>query len=113
MLSIRRELPAFVAFAALLCAGCSTMGVATDAGEPVVADDVASAADEAEAETPPATMGEQGKIEEGEVPLAVAQSEHHEDQAPIQQLNELVVVPGARHEQIHNLVAEAQASWPA
>ncbi|MEJ0100404.1 MAG: hypothetical protein WDO12_11985 [Pseudomonadota bacterium] len=42
------------------------------------------------------------------MPLAVAQSEHHEDPVPLQQLHELVVVPGARHEQIHNLVTEAQ-----
>ena len=62
------------------------------------------AAPAASNEEPAADPG--SKQEEGEVPLAVAQSEHPDQQAPRE-----VVVHGSRNrdEQIHDLVAEAQA----
>jgi hypothetical protein len=88
----------------LVVAGCTAIGGAPDEVEPVVID--AEPAPPAEAidsidETAP-IAAEVSKQEEGEVPLAVAESEHP-DQAP-----EEVVVEGSRvrHQVIHDLVAE-------
>ena len=89
----------------LFCAGCATTG-GTDESEPPLMDTEHTPAAEAAAsieETPPMAAGG-SKQEEGEVPLAVAESE--QPNAP-----EEVVVQGrslARHETIHDLVAEAQ-----
>lgn len=89
----------------LLCAGCATTGGSNDESEPTVI--------EAEPAVPPTELAtaieeaapvtdEGSKQEEGEVPLAVAESEQS-DQPP-----EEVVVQGRRHQVIHDLVAEAQ-----
>jgi hypothetical protein len=89
----------------LLCAGCATTGDSTDENEPPLIDAESAPPAEAAAsmeEAPTAAGG--SKQEEGEVPLAVAESEH--PNAP-----EEVVVQGRnlnRHETIHDLVAEAQ-----
>ncbi len=88
----------------LICAGCATTGDAIDENEPTVIDTVRAPAAEAAAsveEAPPSAEGA-SKQEEGEVPLAVAESEQT-DQAP-----EEVIVQGRRHQVIHDLVAEAQ-----
>jgi hypothetical protein len=86
--------------ASLIVPGCTTTGGAPDEIEPTVietesappADDTGASADEG------------SKQEEGEVPLAVAESEQPE-KAP----NEIVVQGSRnRHEVIHDLVAEAQ-----
>jgi hypothetical protein len=89
----------------LICAGCATTGGATD--EPTLIDAISAPPAEAAAaieETAPLAE-EASKQEEGEVPLAVAESEQP-DEAPTE-----VVVQGrnlSRHETIHDLVAEAQ-----
>jgi hypothetical protein len=86
----------------LICAGCATTGDAREEDEPTVID--AAPEPTAEAITPVAEQ--ESKQQEGEVPLAVAESEQ-----PDAGLAE-VVVQGhirSRHEAIHDLVAEGQA----
>jgi hypothetical protein len=91
--------------ASLFFAGCATTGGAAYEVEPPVTD-----AEHAAPAMPAATVEETAtdggsKQEEGEVPLAVAESEHP-DQAPRE-----VVVHGSRtrDQAIHDLVAEGQA----
>ena len=89
--------------AVLMCAGCATTGGAYEESDPVIGagDSVPEVAAVA-AEDP--KQQEESKQEEGEVPLAVAESEQEEDLAE-------VVVQGRvrnRHEMIHDLVAEGQ-----
>ena len=88
----------------LICAGCATTGDAVDENEPTVIDAVQAPPTEAAAsvEEPVPSAEAASKQEEGEVPLAVAESEKP-DEAP-----EEVVVQGRRHQVIHDLVAEAQ-----
>jgi hypothetical protein len=95
------------ALLSLMCAGCATTGGGTDEYEPTLIDAAGTAPAEATASIEAAPPSEEGgsKQEEGEVPLAVAESEQP-DQAP-----EEVIVQGRnldRHEVIHDLVAEAQ-----
>lgn len=93
----------------LICAGCATTGGTADEEEPPVIDaEGVPAAEAAPVEPTPteagAVVADTGsKQQEGEVPLAVAESEQPE--APPEE----VVVQGRRHEVIHDLVAEAQA----
>jgi hypothetical protein len=86
---------------ALISAGCATMGGAGGEPEPTLIDAAPEPTNE-----PPASAAEgESKQQEGEVPIAVAESEHEE--AGMAE----VVVQGHirnRHEEIHNLVAEAQ-----
>ena len=88
-------------FVALISAGCATSGGGVDEPEPTLIDPVPEPTVEAAASLP-----EESKQQEGEVPLAVAETEQADES-----LAE-VVVQGhirSRHEVIHNLVAEAQA----
>jgi hypothetical protein len=91
--------------ASLFLAGCTTTGGAPSEIEPTLvdADDPAPAGPTPSVEETAADGG--SKQEEGEVPLAVAESEHP-DQAPRE-----VVIQGSRNrdEAIHDLVDEAQA----
>jgi hypothetical protein len=92
----------------LTCAGCAATGGASDEFEPTVVDAVPdpvpeAAATVAEAET---AQPEPSKQQEGEVPLAVAETEQPEDGVAE------VVVQGrtlGRHEAIRDLVKEGQA----
>jgi len=90
----------------LICAGCATTGGDTDGNEPTLIDAAgappAEAAASIEEAAPSAEEG--SKQEEGEVPLAVAESERPD------KATEEVIVQGSRnrHEAIHDLVAEAQ-----
>ena len=87
---------------ALICAGCATTGGAGEESEPTLIDAVPDPM--AEAAAPVAA--EESKQQEGEVPLAVAESEQ-----PDEGMAE-VVVQGRirnRHEAIHDLVTEGQA----
>jgi len=97
----------------LLLAGCASTGNAGGEAEP---DLILAEGDEAEAEPGLDVAGnDEPAIDEAaeedsgdgpEVPLAVAESEQPE--APPHQLDEVLVTAPARHEEIHNLVAEAQ-----
>jgi len=90
-----------LALIALFVAGCATTGGAGEEAEPLLIDPVPEAPSEV---TASAEDGE-SKQTEGEVPLAVAESEQTSDMAE-------VVVQGRirnRHEAIHDLVAEGQA----
>ena len=93
---------------ALISAGCATTGGAGEESEPTVIESVpdpaAQAAASIAAEDP--KQQEESKQQEGEVPLAVAESEQ-----PDESVAE-VVVQGRirnRHEAIHDLVTEGQA----
>jgi hypothetical protein len=88
----------------LFFAGCTTTGRATYEIEPPLVDAEHAAPAAPAASVPEAAADAGSKQEEGEVPLAVAESEHP-DQAPRE-----VVVQGTRHrdEAIHDFVAEAQ-----
>jgi hypothetical protein len=90
--------------ASLFFAGCTTTGGATSEIEPPLIDSGHAAPAAAAAPTEETATDNGSKQEEGEVPLAVAESEHP-DQAPRE-----VVVQGSRNrdEAIHDLVAEAQ-----
>jgi hypothetical protein len=90
----------------LLCAGCATTDGATGENEPILIDaertPPAEAAASMEGTTPLAEGG--SKQEEGEVPLAVAESEQP-NEAP----KEVIVRgSGSRRQVIHDLVTEAQ-----
>lgn len=89
--------------ASLICAGCASTGGDSEEIEPTLIDTPAEAPTSTEETTPPIDEGA-SKQEEGEVPLAVAESEQPEGPP------EEVVVEGRRlpHEVIHDLVAEAQ-----
>jgi hypothetical protein len=105
----RTHLPALLVLASLLCPACVSTAVAPDEGEPAVVMDDAPA-DEAP-EVPAAAAepaAEEQQADEPEVPLAVAESEHLETPTHLHELDEVVVTASARHEQIHNLVSEAQ-----
>jgi hypothetical protein len=92
---------------ALISAGCATTGDAGEEAEPVidaVPDPAAQAAASIAADDP--KPQEESKQQEGEVPLAVAESEQADESVAE------VVVQGRirnRHEAIHDLVTEAQA----
>jgi hypothetical protein len=95
--------------ASLLCAGCATTDGDTDENEPTLIDAVPAPPAEVAAaieETLP-VADEGSKQEEGEVPLAVAESEQPNEGAS-EAPPEEVIVQGRRHEVIHDLVAEAQ-----
>jgi hypothetical protein len=87
---------------ALVAAGCATTGGADEDYEPTVIEAVPEPVVESPA-TPPEEVSKQ---QEGEVPIAVAESEPADDAVP-----EVVVQATirARHEAIHDLVTEAQA----
>jgi hypothetical protein len=87
---------------ALVSAGCATTGGADEDYEPTVIEAVPEPVVESPA-TPPEEVSKQ---QEGEVPIAVAESEPADDAVP-----EVVVQAHirARHEAIHDLVTEAQA----
>ena len=94
----------------LLCAGCATTGGDTEKNEPTLIDAEPAAPAEVAAaieETIP-VADEGSKQEEGEVPLAIAESEQPNVAPPEAAPPEEVVVQGRRHEVIHDLVAEAQ-----
>ena len=95
---------ALLVLASLFFAGCATTGSATYEMEPPLPDLEPAAPAAAAAATPEKAADAGSKQEEGEVPLAVAESEHP-DQAPRE-----VVVRGSRNrdEAIHDFVAEAQ-----
>lgn len=94
---------ALIALASLLSCGCATTGTPEEIEPPVI--DAQQAPPAAE---PAAVADEGSKQEEGEVPLAVAESEQAEQ--PEKTPPKEVVVHGSRSrdEIIHNLVAEGQ-----
>jgi hypothetical protein len=90
--------------ACLSCAGCATTGETSDEGEPYVV------SDESAPEAAPDAQAKEGV--EGEVPLAVAESEPPPSvkPAPAKELEEVVVqAVRERHEVILDLVSQAQA----
>ncbi|MEO8306650.1 MAG: hypothetical protein ABI616_01250 [Pseudomonadota bacterium] len=92
----------------LVCAGCTTTSTLVEEGEPtLVAEEQPSPQ---ELETQEAPEAAEGAVqEEGEVAIAVAESEHRESTPASEELGEVVVRARARHELIHDLVSEAQA----
>lgn len=105
--AVRLTVLTVLALASLAVAGCATTSRESDAAEPVVFDPtpVAAVEDDQIADTP-ATAEPESKQQEGEVPLAVAETEQAEEPPPPE-----VVVQGSRnrHEAIRDLVAEGQA----
>jgi len=98
----RRAIQALLVLASLTCAACATTGGAPDEGEPVL---VAQESAPQEAPGTPAAKN----VEEGEVPLVVAESEHPEDVSG-KELEEVVVeARRERHEVILDLVSEAKS----
>jgi hypothetical protein len=86
----------------LICSGCGTTGGAAGEEEPTVIDAAPPAEVAASLEEAAPPTQDDSKQEEGEVPLAVAESEQPTGKP------EEVVVQGRRHQLIHDLVAEAQ-----
>jgi hypothetical protein len=94
---------------ALLCAACSSTRGSVEEGEPVAPIEEVAAPKEtvvAQASEPEA----QDPDQEGEVSIAVAESEPREDVRPVEELAEAVVEarPLERHEVIRDLVTEAR-----
>ena len=93
--------------ALLMCAGCTTTGGDDEQVEPTLieAEPVPDPAPTITPDTSTPVEAEESKQEEGELPLAIAESE-----APSEGPEEVVVQRRslARHETIHDLVAEAQ-----
>jgi len=93
----------------LICAGCATTGGDAEENEPTLIDTAGAPPADASMEEAAPIAKAGSKQEEGEVPLAVAESEqpeHAPEHAP-----EEVIVQGRslnRHAVIHDLVAEAQ-----
>jgi hypothetical protein len=104
--------------ACLLCASCATTttgGPSEEEGETLAVEDEVAveqvadvAAPEIETQTPPPV--ESDSPDEGVVPVVVAEPERAPEAvpAPADELAEVVVQARARHEVIHDLVAEAQ-----
>jgi hypothetical protein len=94
-------------WATLFAAGCATTGGAYEDAEPTVVDPVPEVTDEAEEAIPePAPSADnESKEKEGEVPIAVADSEPTE--APIPEVVVQSHIP-LRHEAIFDLVTEAR-----
>lgn len=100
----RRAIQAHLVLASLLCmAGCATTGGIADEGEPTFI---------GEEYAPPEIPGtpiQMGSVE-GEVPLAVVGSGSPDDDAPLTELEEVVVqAQRERHEVILDRVSEAKA----
>jgi hypothetical protein len=112
MMVIRNALQSLFVASLLLCTACATPSVNEEGEDEAVVMEQESAS---EGESAPEAMADEtrtdpaDKSEEGEVPLAVAESEHKETPPSSHELAEVVVQAKARHEQIHDLVAEAQA----
>lgn len=106
MMSMMKKAALTLVLVSLICAGCSTTGGAIDGSEPTLMEPVYVPPAEVAASMEETAAIEEGasKQEEGEVPIAVAESEHTEDKP------EEVIVEGSllRHHVIHDLVAEAQ-----
>lgn len=102
---IRRAVHPFLALLLLACAGCATTDSASE-GEPVVIEKEEQEVlqqDQAQKEE------EAPKEVEGEVPLAVAETEPPADAAPDEPLEVVVEAPiRQRHEIIRDLVSEAR-----
>lgn len=99
----RRTVQALLILASLICAGCATTGGAADEGEPVTVEE-----DSVPQETPAAPTDK--TAEEGEVPLAVAESEPPQNARPVDELEEVIVEAARdRHEVILDLVSEAKS----
>src|SRR5687767_5159077 len=107
-LAIKDATRALLAGALLLCAACAVTGDSRDEGEAVLAwEEGAPPAVDPESEPIPDPDEQDDTAEEGEVPIAVAESEAPQDSAPLEQLDE-VVVSLERHDVIRGLVAEAR-----
>jgi hypothetical protein len=99
----RGAVQAFLVLAFLVCTGCETTGGTFEEGEPVSIED-----EPAPQEAPEPPMTEEGT--EGEVPLAVAETERPETAPPAKQIEEVVVEAHRdRHELILDLVSEAKS----
>jgi hypothetical protein len=100
----RRAVQALLVLATLTCTtACETTGGVSDEGEPVFVEE--ELAPQEAPEAPTAKVGEAG-----EVPLAVAESEHPAVVSPDQELEEVVVEAHRdRHEVILDLVSEAKS----
>jgi len=117
MMATRSSIQALLAISFLFCAACAGPSVYEEGEDEAVVMEQEPAADsEDEAEEMADTVAQEAsgavieeKPEEGEVPLAVAETEHRESQSSRQELAEVIVQAKPRHEQIHDLVAEAQA----
>jgi len=97
---------ALLALGSLILSGCTTTAGVTDEAEPTLVDEEPVLPEETPVATEEtaAVEEETSKQEEGELPLAVAESEPPSETPP-----EVVVRgSGQRHEVIHDLVAEAQ-----
>lgn len=118
-MTLRHAFQSLFAVCFLFCAACATPSVNEEGDEEAVVMEDESAAEpvaEPAAETEVReehvaedTVPPTAKPEEGEVPLAVAESEHTEPPPSSHELAEVVVQAKPRHEVIHDLVAEAQA----
>jgi hypothetical protein len=106
MSMIQKAALTLLVLVSLIGAGCATTGDANDEPPLIDAEHTPSAEASAPIEEPAPAAKETSKQEEGEVPLAVAESEKPSE-APME-----IVVPGRspdRREAIHDLVAEGQA----
>ena len=111
MSAIRRAIQAFLVLSALTSAACTTQESLSEEGEAVSVEPETAppeAAAPGSGSPDEAVKGPEDKTEEGEVPIAVAETEHREETPSGNEIAEVIVQARARHEVIHDLVAEAQ-----
>jgi len=98
----------FLLSLALISAGCATTGGVDEEADPTLMDPVLPP--KVEATVPEAAVEEESKQQEGEVPLAVAETEQPEAEPAEGDVAEVVVQASirTRHEAIRDLVTEGQ-----
>ncbi len=103
-LTTRRAMPALLVLVALICTACATTHDATNDGELFSVAELSAPQGE-----PEVSMEDEAEAEEGEVPLAVVESEQLDSSRPDDELAEVVVHARDRHEVIHDHVNEAKS----
>jgi hypothetical protein len=110
MFVVRKAVQTLLILGSLVCAACATKGTLSEEGETLVVEEAPAA--QQKPDQPEIVVEEKkdegGKSEEGEVSIAVAESEHREEIPLGDELAEVVVKGRGRHEVIHDLVAQAK-----
>src|SRR5262245_42880190 len=103
-----RKTALILTLVSLISAGCATTRDSAEGDDPTLIGTTAPAEVAASLEEAAPAAEESSKQEEGEVPLAVAESEPEPPTEAPEKPPEEVIVQARRHQVIHDLVAEGQ-----